>query len=797
MENVVPGALQRLRAADIIRMGGLAAASLGQEYSRAGAVHSTKRQGARLSGVVNIDHASNVGLLAEDADSGTQSAKKRGHYAVEFEMQEPTLWLSSCSCGVDSSTLCSHAAALLYHWLAQPLSFIPSSASQTGPSLRHREETQTTQIRASREENKVTTAPIFATTKAVIEQRGPSPLIDLLSMLSQLGLSELRGIAREYDLVPNGKNKQQLAEMILDVLRQPEAIRRVALTLEKPQRQLLAALILAGGSMTDDDLRGLYERFSLGHANQLQGILIALQNKALLFRTSLNSSSVQRIGLSGALLDIGWHVPMEIRMALRVTVPVTAFDAHKEHAAEDTLQVQQVEPFRLLADLLLIAKALDGYRFAEGEGGERQALSRATISLPNDGSIAMPSPADAPSTAMLATLQGQLSRSTAFLRFAVRLLRIAGILHRDDHNASVLHVLPNSTHLLLGPAYREVGRDLFELWLTQSSFDELYDLQDEGLRLRCRATSLHIPVLRAGELDAENSEARQSLIAILAQAPVDQWISFPAFARFVFRLNPLFLQKRQRLFSTPHWWLESQEGRPLRPAHLSDWMCGEFYYLARLIMGPLLWWGVCQTTVAHDGRLLAFRLTPAAGWLFGNSNLEKESPVQNNERTTSVEVANESELLVPCSLTSWPVVDLLETFTQAVGVRGGALCYRLSPEMLGQALSRGSHPAGLLALLRSMVADETRSGSAALHMLQQLERWINSYGRVRLYTGVTLLETADNGVMRELAATTSMNEQVARTVHPTLHILRKNRTDSLIDELKRRGQSPLLHHEEL
>ncbi len=794
MENVVPGALQRLRAADIIRMGGLAAASLGQEYSRSGAVHSTKRQGARLSGAIDIDHASNAGLLAEDVDGGTHSTKKRGHYAVEFEMQEPTSWMNSCSCGVDSATLCSHAAGLLYQWLAQPVSFISSSAPSTGQSLRHREEMQAIQSQASREESKVTAAPIFATTRAVVEQRGPAPLVDLLNTLSQLGLSELRGIAREYDLAPNGKNKQQLAEMVLDVLHQPEAIRRVALTLEKPQRQLLAALILAGGSMTDDDLRGLYERFSLGHANQLQGILMALQNKALLFRVSLNGSSMQRIGLSGALLDIGWHVPPEIRTALRVTVPVTAFDAHRENVAEDTLQIQQVESFRLLADLLLIAKALDGYRFEEGEG---QGSTHASISLSNDGSVALPPPADAPSTALLAVLQGQLSRSKAFLRFAVRLLRIADILHKDSQNVPVLHILPAATRLLLGPTYREAGRDLFELWLTQSSYDELYDLQDEGLRLRCRATSLNIPVLRTGELDAENSEARQSLIAILAQAPIEQWISFPAFARFVFRLNPLFLQKRQRQFSTPHWWLESQEERLLRPTQLSDWMRGEFHYLARLIMGPLLWWGACQTTVAPDGRLLAFRLTPIAGWLFGHSELARELPALHSERAVSIDVVSESELLVPCSLASWSVVDLLETFTQAVGVRGGALSYRLSPEMLGSALSRGSRPEGLLTLLRSMVADETRSSNAALHMLQKLERWINNYGHVRLYTGVTLLEAADNGVMRELAATTSINEQIVRTVHPTLHILRKNRAHHLIDELKRRGQSPLLHNEEL
>ena len=54
MEDVVPGALQRLREADIISMAGLTGASLGQEYCRIGAVHSTKRQGPRLTGIVDV-----------------------------------------------------------------------------------------------------------------------------------------------------------------------------------------------------------------------------------------------------------------------------------------------------------------------------------------------------------------------------------------------------------------------------------------------------------------------------------------------------------------------------------------------------------------------------------------------------------------------------------------------------------------------------------------------------------------------------------------------------------------------
>ena len=50
--------------------------------------------------------------------------------------------------------------------------------------------------------------------------------------------------------------------------------------------------------------------------------------------------------------------------------------------------------------------------------------------------------------------------------------------------------------------------------------------------------------------------------------------------------------------------------------------------------------------------------------------------------------------------------------------------------------------------------------------------------------------------MRELAATTSLGEQIVRTLQPTVFILKKVGAARLIEELKRRGQTPLLHDEE-
>jgi hypothetical protein len=690
-----------------------------------------------------------------------------------------------------------------------------------------------------------------------------------------VGLSELRAVAREYGLVTSGVPRQQLVESILAELEKPDVVRRVAATLEKAQRQLLAALILAGGVMSDDDLRGLFERFSLGQPSQLQHILLTLQSKALLFRTSLNASNiVQRPHhglLNSSLLDIGWYVPLEVRNALRVSVPVTPFDVTnvieggtseaeqrnvgpaQGNAGQELRNVgpahilYQAETSGPLAMLLLVARLLDGYtpdsneiwyerselrRSLEAGKGKSSPYITPVSGLPStDGSVAMPSPEDLPPASLLQELQERIlwregavptsqlpsESRPALLRFIVRVLGVADLLNKGDGPSPALCLRSGTTERLLGSDWPGTLRTLFKLWLTQTSYGDLYDLNEEHIRLRCRAhvgLSMPQPVLRSSELDAEHSQARQSIIALLAQAPLNQWVSFSAFARFVYRLNPLFLQRRYlwgrttTSYAALQWWLELEEGRPLRPLQLSDWLRAEFFYLRHMIAGPLHWWGACDVVMSADGNLLAFRLTPMAGRLFNGSQgqvpLQLEEPQGEDDYeqyVTALDVTDANEILISCSVQNWPVIQLLELFTEPTGVQQGLLAYRISAQAFGRALGRGLRPVVLLRLLRlaaEVRADsDTKRAQLFTRIATQFEQWFVGYSRVRLYTGVTLLETVDTAVMREVGATTSLEEALVQNIHSTLCIVKPHRIGHIVDELKQRGQSPLLHDEDL
>jgi hypothetical protein len=858
MNDVMPGILQRLRAADIIRMAGLQVASLGQEYARKGAVHATKRQGARLLGIVDRPR------IAHEASAAATKAEEteQAHYAVEVELQNANAWLVTCTCRPSAlplpipaapGTLCQHAAALLYQWLAHPATF--SIAAPTTSIATYADPVastfsfESTAREQEGEENKsgAVAKPVRMNAPGNSGIAGVRGLVSqntqltqrTAELLGQLGLSDLRMIAREYDVAANGMNRQQLVDAILEGLRQPDAVRRVAATLEKLPRQLLATITLAGGFLTDEDLHGLVERFSIGQVDRVQILLTTLQSKGLLLRAGFSALTLPRLG--GTATEGGWYVPPEVRAALRVTVPVTAFDVEKSAEAEP-LELRETVPYRLLADLLLIARTLNGYRLErEDEKDERIVALRsveATTSLRPTGPLAsngspIPVPAGQLSSSLQAVLQSTVPGSPAFLRFAVRLLRLAAILQKDESGTPYLHALPDAAQLLLGPPRSQVARDLFELWLTHPNYEELFELHDEGLLLRCRTTALNHPVLRPGELESENSEARQWLVGVLAQAPLNRWINFSAFARFIYRLNPWFLQRRQRLYASPHWWIEQEEGQTLQPSQSGDWLVAEGRYLARLLQGPLHWWGICDLALSSNGRLMAFRLTPLAGWLLNgvpirvrvevreskvSEEIEENGEVWDDDEQNSVgeagdedegtaaerdysliEVSETGDILLSCEAAAWPFIQLVEVFAEVVGVRSGRLYYRLSPKALSAAMSRGQQPGLLLNLLRDVTMWQEGAGhedTPLARLIERLERRVGSYGHVRLYSDAALLEVADSLVLRELQATTSVDEQVVRALSPTLLLLRKQGAERITEDLKRRGQTPLLHDDE-
>jgi hypothetical protein len=157
-------------------------------------------------------------------------------------------------------------------------------------------------------------------------------------------------------------------------------------------------------------------------------------------------------------------------------------------------------------------------------------------------------------------------------------------------------------------------------------------------------------------------------------------------------------------------------------------------------------------------------------------------------------ISADGYLLIACHPANWPLIAGVERFAEKKGVQDEKLSYRLTARSLSEAIEQGRNPDELLTVLADSAA-ESHEEEGLRRLLASLQRRIANYGRVRLYTDVSLLQTADATVMQQLTAITSLDEQTIRELQPTLLLLKKQGVERLQEELKRRGQVPLLHEE--
>jgi hypothetical protein len=75
-------------------------------------------------------------------------------------------------------------------------------------------------------------------------------------------------------------------------------------------------------------------------------------------------------------------------------------------------------------------------------------------------------------------------------------------------------------------------------------------------------------------------------------------------------------------------------------------------------------------------------------------------------------------------------------------------------------------------------------------MRNVLEGWWTGYGNVRLYDDLTLLDLGDDILLRELRATTSLEDAMVDTFTPRLVAVDGARVEALIAELRSLGHTP-------
>jgi hypothetical protein len=111
--------------------------------------------------------------------------------------------------------------------------------------------------------------------------------------------------------------------------------------------------------------------------------------------------------------------------------------------------------------------------------------------------------------------------------------------------------------------------------------------------------------------------------------------------------------------------------------------------------------------------------------------------------------------------------------------------YRVSASSVQQQFDRGESAQTLLAMLEKACPIEI-PGS----WKERLHGWQENYGKLHLYQEITVIELADEYILKELMINTLLREDIIHEFSPRLIAIRPNAVDKLVQEMEKLGYMP-------
>jgi hypothetical protein len=544
--------------------------------------------------------------------------------------------------------------------------------------------------------------------------------------------------------------------------------------------RLLGLLALVGGRVTDEEAQRLFARMGLGPIEAAPQILSHLQEAGWL--EPLQPGNRGRSRPLVVLESRGWMIPAELLAQVPREVALEAITVGAEGAE---LRIQR----------------------AEGQGLPGQLVLALALVLANSTS-----------DDRARTLEEHLAVPVEQARFFLRLLYLAGLSPDEPFipkGAKSSAAPPEQAEVNAGGAFGatllrgarfllwreadEVQGDLLTLWRHAHLTGELADLREAGVRV---AISNHRERRKIGaDIVAEHQAAKAFVLDLLGAVPVGRWWSFGSWVEFVWRFRPEFLRGRQQALLRPEWWLERvEDGEALSPEVRAEWRQAEGRYLALLFRRALHWLGLLDLAFDAQGRLKAFRVTPAGARLF-----QKPSPVETppsaeqavpqavkprkKEQPFPLQAMGDDRLLVPLAALREANPSMLENvlhWCEPAGATADGLLVQPTARRVAAALDAQRDLEAWLAALES-----TRPAHPAMSALvARVRGWAAAYGRVQISSPVALLEVADAALMRELERVVNLAERRDHVLSPELAVIRPAEVEALLEDLRRRGYAP-------
>ncbi len=303
---------------------------------------------------------------------------------------------------------------------------------------------------------------------------------------------------------------------------------------------------------------------------------------------------------------------------------------------------------------------------------------------------------------------------------------------------------------------------------------------------------------------------RQALQATLAWLPVGAWHDTHSVLSCLHRLFPELPTTTTGVafgWEQLTWWLSRSDGHGnwiyLDRNSTPDWMRGIGKLAATMIAGPLVWLGLAEAT-AIDGTALhgdradspaGFRLTPLGGALLGNRPPELATlplvPVGTKPPAKDGVAArvrpDGADLLLVLDPRALPLERLIAIgrFAEPVRLDPELSTYRLTARSVRNGFAAGLTVADVAGTLRDLTGDALPPAADG-----RLQGWWDTYGRLRFYTGVTLISFNDDFTLTELLTTTDLGSSLLYQFSPRLVAVPESAVDRLLADLTRAGHTP-------
>lgn len=317
-----------------------------------------------------------------------------------------------------------------------------------------------------------------------------------------------------------------------------------------------------------------------------------------------------------------------------------------------------------------------------------------------------------------------------------------------------------------------------EAWLRLTGWNELMEMLrgSDGLRMRRRMGHLADSSLEG--FREQMARARRVVARLLARLPEGVWLSMPAVVEIARSIAWREFSGRGARWPSekPAWWLESRGGKRLDAGAREDWSAGYGRAVVEIIRGPLRWLGVARIGEADGDDV--FRVD-GIRWLLGLI----DPPV---EPTQQLSVGEDLTVSMPSNYEGGLTVHIfLRGIGETVGFNPQGTTYRLTAKQVCDSFAKGYDAERIISFLEARSKGALPGRAAAT-----LRTWWESYGKIRLYPKLTLLEFADDYTLPELMSSTSLASHLLYRFSSRTVAVDPERVDGLINELKRKGYTP-------